>query len=369
MVEEKKPARFPCPGCAADMEFDPESGLMKCRFCGKTAPVLAADAPIAAPHGLDEFLAKTGDSHLRPLSDQALEVTCDGCGSRIVFHPPEVAGACPFCGADIVAQPKAADPLIAPDGLLPAKVPKNHAQAQVRQWLQTRWFAPNALKRLAREEGIAGVYLPFWDYAADTSSRYHGERGDHYWETETYEESDGRGGTVLRSRQVQRTSWTPVAGEVSRKFDNVLVPATRSVSEARLDSLEPWDLDSLCGYEPAYLAGFKAQRYQVELPAGYETAKSEMQQVITQDVEKDIGGDEQRIDRVDTSYSDVTFRHLLLPVWIGAYRFQSRVFQVVVNARTGEVQGERPYSAWKIALLIGAVLLALAVIFLLRSQD
>ncbi len=133
---------------------------MKCRFCGQTAPVPAATG-VVVPHSLDEFLAKIGDSHLEPLTEQALEVSCDGCGSRIAFQPPEVAGTCPFCGADIVMQPKAADPMIAPDGLLPAKIPKNNAQAQVREWLQTRWFAPNALKRMARQEAISGRLSSF----------------------------------------------------------------------------------------------------------------------------------------------------------------------------------------------------------------
>jgi hypothetical protein len=160
-----------------------------------------------------------------------------------------------------------------------------------------------------------------------------------------------------------------VAGEVSRRFDNVLVVATKSVSEKRLDALEPWDLESLCAYEPAYLSGFKAQRYQVELPAGFDKAKSVMQSAIEEDAARDIGGDEQRVESIDTAYSNTTFRHLLLPVWIGAYQFQSKVYQVVVNARTGEVQGERPYSALKIAALVGVILFVLAILLLLRSQN
>src|SRR5208282_4917020 len=143
---------------------------------------------------------------------------------------------------------------------------------------------------------------------------------------------------------------------------DVLVPATKSVNEARLDALEPWDLPALCAYEPAYLAGFKAQRYQIELPAGFEKAKQVMERTITQDVRRDIGGDEQRIEQVRTATSNETFRHLLLPVWIGAYRFQGKVFQVVVNARTGEVQGERPYSAAKIALLVIGILILLLIL-------
>jgi len=78
---------------------------------------------VASPHSLDEFLAKIDDTHLRPFTDDALQVSCDGCGSMVVFQPSEVAASCPFCGATMVTQPKAADPLIAPDGVLPAKVP------------------------------------------------------------------------------------------------------------------------------------------------------------------------------------------------------------------------------------------------------
>ncbi len=365
---DKKTARFRCPGCSADMDYDPESGQMKCRFCGQMAAIPPDRSTPAPPHPLEEFLAKTDVTHLRPMSDKALEVSCDGCGSLVVFEPPEVAGTCPFCAATIVAQPKASDPLIAPDGLLPAKIPKNNAQTQVRQWLQTRWFAPNALKRMAREEGIGGVYLPFWDYAANTSSRYTGERGDHYWETEAYEESDGQGGTVQRTRQVQRTRWTRASGQVSHDFENLLIAATKSVPESRLDALEPWDLESLCGYEPAYLAGFKAQRYQLELPAGFEKAKEAMEEQIREDAARDIGGDEQRVESLDTAYSNVTFRHLLLPVWIGAYRFQNKAYQVVVNARTGEVQGERPYSAAKIALLVAAIIIVILIVSLLAKR-
>jgi ribosomal protein S27E len=367
MSPEKKAECYPCPGCAADMQFDPASGGMKCPFCGQTQALAAPpEEKGVRPHALNEFLS-AGASKLQPLTGQALQVTCDGCGSVVAFEPPEVAGMCPFCGNTVVTQAKAADPLIAPDGLLPAKVPKDQALGEVRQWLQTRWFAPNALKRIARPEGINGVYLPFWDYDADTASRYTGARGQHYWETEYYTETDSNGNSVQQSRQVQRTAWYPVSGQVERHFDGVLVAASRAIAEAKLDALEPWDLESMCPYEPAYLAGFKAQRYQLELPDGFEKAKGTMRKTIAEDVRRDIGGDEQRVDDVETQYANAMFRHLLLPVWIGAYRFQTKVYQVAVNARTGEVQGERPYSVAKIALLVAAILAIVAVLIVLKS--
>jgi hypothetical protein len=350
------------------MQFDPESGDMKCRFCGRTEALPPAQTDEVKAHALQGALMQTGGGHTKPLSDQALEVHCESCGSCVVFEPPEVAGACAFCGAAIVAAPKAADPLIAPDAVLPAKISKNAAQAEVTQWLATRWFAPNALQRMAQQEAIGGVYLPFWTYAADTQSDYTGRRGEHYWETEEYTETDSEGKTVQRSRQVQRTRWYPASGHVARSFDNVLIAATRAVKESRLNGLAPWDLEALRRYEPAYLAGFRAQRYQVELPEGYEKAKEVMAAAIEQDALRDIGGDEQSIDRVETAHSNVMFRHLLLPVWMGAYRFQGKAYQVAVNARTGEVQGEHPYSPWKIVLLVASVLLLVFLIVLLAQK-
>lgn len=341
------------------MDFDPQTGMMKCQNCGTTEAVPQATSAVVA-HALSDAL-----QHVTQLSTEALEVTCEGCGSVVVFEPPEVAGGCSFCGAMIVAQAKAADPMIAPDAVLPVKVTKQAAQAQVRNWIASRWFAPNALKKMAQQEGISGVYLPFWTYAADTESDYWGERGVHYWETEYFTETDGNGNQVQRSQQVMRTAWSPVAGRVARRFEDLLVPATKAVNEQRLNALEPWDLPSLTPYEPAYLAGFKAQRYQLELPAGFEKAKGVMAGMIEDDVRRSIGGDEQRIERVHTSTSNETFKHLLLPVWIGAYRFEGKVYQVMVNARTGEVQGERPYSAMKIAVLVLAILFALIVLVIM----
>src|SRR5581483_6507331 len=357
--QTQKSERFRCPACGADMVFDPATGGLKCAFCGHTEAVPAAASSTGVqPHPFDEAAAQQ-----EAISPTAIQVTCDGCGSTVVFQPPEVAGVCPFCGNALVAQPKAADPLIAPDGVLPAKIPKQAARSEVQNLLSARWFAPNALKRLSQQEGISGVYLPFWTYMADTRTRYSGERGEHYWDTEVYSETDDQG------RHVQRTRWYPAAGQVFRRFDDVLVPATRAVNEARLNALEPWDLNALCPYEPAYLAGFKAQRYQVELKAGFETAKNLMADPIRQDVQQDIGGDEQRILTLATEYANVMFEHLLLPVWIGAYRFQNKVYQVAVNARTGEVQGARPYSVVKITSLVAAILIVILIIVLLSRHN
>jgi ribosomal protein S27E len=340
------------------MAWDPAVSHLKCTACGNLQAVEASTGS-TGEHSFDEALA-----HQHQITDAALEVRCDGCGAVFAFEPPQVAGACPFCAALIIMQPKAASPLVAPNALLPFKIRLEGSRNLVRGWIGSLWFAPNALTKMAQLDALKGVYLPYWSYSAGTVTQYDGERGDHYTETITERNAQGQ----MVQRQVVRVRWSPARGVVEGPFRDVLVVATKVV-DARVTELEPWDLEALTAYEPAYLSGFQAQRYQVELPEGFEKAKRQMQPTIEGWIRSDIGGDEQRIHTRETRYSEVTFRHLLLPVWIGAYRFHGRVFQIAVNARTGEVQGDRPYSAAKITFLVLTILLVILVIAALSKNS
>src|SRR3982751_249842 len=365
-ITQEKVRRYHCPGCGADLIFEPKDGCLTCPYCGHTEQIIVSDGKVEE-HSYEEYL-QPRSSQLQKLAQDALEVQCSSCGATVTFTPPEVARECDFCGAKIVAQPKSADPTVAPEGVLPFHVAQPQATANVKQWISSRWFAPNALKKFATPEAIDGVYLPFWTYDANTTSYYTGQRGEYYYVTETYTETDDQGRSVTKTREVRHTRWWPVSGTVSRWFDDILIPASKSLPVNRLNALEPWDLPEIKPYDPAYLSGFKAQRYQVELAEGFEQAKAIAAGVIEGDVRSDIGGDEQMISDIKTHYSAITFKHLLLPVYAGAYRLNQKVFQVVVNGRTGEVQGDRPYSFWKITLLILSILLAIFLIILLTRK-
>ncbi|MGH9873984.1 MAG: hypothetical protein ACRD9S_16155 [Pyrinomonadaceae bacterium] len=361
-VDPQKIHRYPCPTCGADLLYEPKDGFLSCLHCGNKEAI-PASAERVEERSFEQYLHMR-PQQLQPLAADALEVQCQSCGATVAFTPPEVARQCDFCGVQIVAQAKSADPTLAPEGILPFRITQQQAGLSLREWLRSRWFAPNALKTLAQPDAISGVYLPFWTYDAHTTSHYTGERGDHYYTTETYYERDAKGNQVARTRQVRHTRWSPASGTVSRWFDDILVPATVSMPQNRLDALEPWDLMELKPYDPAFLSGFKAQHYQVDLARGFERVRQVCSGVIRGDVTSDIGGDEQRIHNVATHYSGITFKHLLLPVYAGAYRFNRKVFQIVINGRTGEIHGDRPYSFWKIALLVVAILFVLLILLL-----
>jgi ribosomal protein S27E len=357
---------YPCPDCGANLLFEPKDGFLSCPYCGRKEAI-PQSAEQVQERSFEQYLQPRED-RLAQLASNALDVQCQSCGAIVTFVPPEVARSCDFCGIAFVAQPTSADPTVAPEGVLPFKVSEPEANNALRNWFRSRWFAPTALKQLTRPDAMNGVYLPFWTYDTNATTYYEGERGDHYYVTETYYETDDKGNQVARTRQVRHTRWSPASGTVERWFDDVLVAATTSLSQNRLEALQPWDLQELRRYDPKFLSGFHAQRYQVDLPQGFERVKLHCAGQIESDVRSDIGGDEQRVHRMVTNYSGITFKHLLLPVYAGAYRFKQKVYQLVINGRTGEILGDRPYSALKIALFIGVlILLILLIALVLRS--
>ncbi len=349
--------RFLCDRCGGNMIFDPRHGQLTCPYCNFQKKIETGDGEIVERDYLS-FL-RPNSERLQPMAVDAMQVSCETCGATVTFVPPETARSCDFCGGKIVAQPKSADPLVAPEGVLPFSVTSQIASSELKKWINSRWFAPGNLKTLAQPDKVGSVYIPYWTFDADTDSRYTGQRGEYYYQTEYYEE-DGE----QRSRQVRHTNWYGTSGAVSRSFDDIYIPATKSLLPQYVAKLN-WEFGELVPYEPAFLAGHKAQTYQVTLEEGFEFFKQSAAGIIYDDVRQDIGGDEQQVGNVDTDYSNITFKHLLLPVYAGAYRYNNKVFQIVVNGRTGEVQGERPYSWLKIGCLAIFILFVIIIVVLI----
>ena len=344
--------RFPCDACGSDMRFDPGQGQMICDHCGNTAPLDGAGRHHAPIRELD-LRAALADQLPQAEMEETRVSKCPNCGAEVEFDTKVHAAECPFCATPIVTD-TGTHRHIKPRGVLPFALDERAARKAMTDWLGRLWFAPSGLQDFARKgRAMQGIYVPYWTFDADTKSSYRGQRGTVYYETRTVMR-DGKRQQV----QVPKVRWRSVSGRVARFFDDVLVLASRSLPKRYTDALEPWDLSQLEPYAPEYLAGFRAEGYTVELAEGFEEARARMDRVIERDVKFDIGGDRQRISDINTHVSAVTFKHILLPVWMAAYKYRGESYRFVVNGRTGRVQGERPWSAIKIAI---AVILGLIV--------
>ncbi|MBX9580104.1 MAG: zinc ribbon domain-containing protein [Gemmataceae bacterium] len=353
---------FPCPSCGARVQFDPRSRALKCPYCGHSSAIAAAADLAAEERDYEEYLAREEAGGGAVIAGRSSETRCTGCGAMVLLEDKVATEDCPFCGTHLENKPEAAHRMIPPESLAPFALDLRAARESFDKWLAGLWFAPSALRTAANLGQLTGVYVPYWTYDAMTHTRYRGQRGDNYQDVETYTERDAQGNTVTRTRTVTRIRWSSAAGEVEHFFDDILICGSKSVPGKLVAWLEPWDLDKLEGFRPEFLSGFKTERYAVGLGEGFERSKELMEPTIVGLVRRDIGGDHQRIDAKQTRYLAVTFKHLLLPVWVAHYRYQDRLFQILINGRTGRLAGERPWSWAKIAGLVLLVLLIALVI-------
>lgn len=376
-TEKEEPAasntgrKFPCPGCGAKLDFDPNNRALKCPFCGY-AEQIDPSADGVQERDWEEYW-QNANSHTATIAGRSSEVQCKACAAVVLLEDKVVTDKCPYCGNDLENKPVSAESMILPEGILPFKVDLKRAKGSFKQWIEARWFAPSDLRRMANLGQLNGIYVPFWTFDSMTYTHYRGERGDDYQETETYTdhetytETDAQGNTttktrpVTKTRTVTKTRWYSVSGNVDHFFDDVLVAASHSLPEGLMNDLAPWDLQNYEPFRPEFLAGFQTERYTVGLKDGFGTAQGIMEGTIRSLCCQDIGGDHQRLSSVQTQHTAITFKHVLQPVWLAPYRYHDQLYRIAINARTGEVVGTRPYSYWKIFFLIVAILAVIGI--------
>ena len=380
---------FPCRSCGAKLSFAPGTETLKCPYCGSGNDLPKSEDTVEEL-SLEDWLKQLEEAHE---THQQEQVKCQNCGGEQTLPANLFASACTFCGSPITSK-SYAQRLVKPKSLLPFRVTRLQAQDKWRAWIRGLWLAPSALKKFAQGDGgIRGIYIPYWTFDAQTYTNYAGQRGDDY--TENYQTTNDKGERVTESRT--RTDWTNVSGNVSFFHDDVLVPASNSfadvagkfsgknadVAQAQqvaravggavlggavgaltnqfAGGFRTWNTKELVPYQEEYIAGFQAEAYQIGLKDAFIGGKKQIDSRVEELVCADIGGDHQRITSVNTQYSHLTFKHILLPMWVSAYLFSGKTYRFLVNGQSGEVVGESPKSGWKIFFLVCGILLALFV--------
>jgi DNA-directed RNA polymerase subunit RPC12/RpoP len=361
---------FPCDSCGADFEFHIGQQSLKCPFCGHVKAIelddLAAVMEQDFPAMLETLRQRRLQKKLKDLPPESethalQELRCDSCGGTVEFIGTLTSSHCPYCGSPVQLENahKRGTDRITVDGVLPFQVDRDAARSNLKSWVSSRWFAPNAFRKRGAEGKFNGVYLSYFTYDTMTFNVFAGQRGDHYWVTV---------GSGKKKQRVRKTRWRAARGKFQRFFDDVLVLANTGMRRDFMLALEPWPLQKIVPFNQEMLSGMMARTYDIELEKCFHEAKERVDSAIHDEVKKRIGGDEQRVSSVDTRYEAITFKHLLLPVWLLAYRFGDKSYQVFINAATGEVQGERPWSIWKIVFTVVAGIAAVGGVVLLSQS-
>lgn len=328
------------------MLFSPAFRKLKCEFCGTQSEIKESLKEIK------EYSLKEALSRLSKQPEQHIDksVTCSKCGGGFTLTPYSVSANCPYCGTpaitDFVRE-------IIPESLLPFQITQEEAKERFKRWVGSLWFAPSAFtKYFTSDKKLKGYYLPYWTYDSDTLTHYQGMRGDTYYVTVTKT-------VVVNGRQERaqvqepRINWTPASGSVTLSFDDITIGADKTLSRAIIDSVGPWDTQSLKNFDEKYLSGFLTQEYTIGVDHGFEYAKAKMSSSIEHAIRRDIGGDQQQIHSVDTQYHHTTYKSVLFPLWTATFNWKNKIYYYAINAQTGKISGERPYSVIKIVVAVG----------------
>ena len=353
--------KFPCPQCGARLDFDPSERGLKCPYCGYSQAIVhEADAQILERDYRDYLQREESQGSV--IEGRSTETRCTGCGAMVLLEDNVATERCPFCGTFLEGEPEVAKAMIPTESVLPFALDLRQARERFAKWMEGLWFAPSELSKVAALGQLTGIYLPFWTYDAMTDSYYEGQRGDNYTVTTHHTVSDANGGTRTVPRTETRIRWHWVSGEVEHFFDDVLICASNELPKYLIAKLGDWPLHEMEPFTASYLSGFRTERYAIGLQDGFDIAKTIMESEIRRLVCRDIGGDHQRIQELRTRHHAITFKHILLPVWVAVYRYHEKTYQIIINAQSGRLAGNRP---WSFSKVIGWIVLALLVVGLI----
>lgn len=340
--------KFPCKSCGGFLVFEPGQSSLKCQYCGELNEIEKKENVEVVEEDFEKMIQDAEVNNDTSISVH--QIKCESCGAISTLPENVTSANCPFCGTAVVLANESIKRIIKPKYLIPFKINKKNGAESFTKWIKGLWFTPNALKKMAHLESIVGVYTPYWTYDAQTETDYTGERGTKYTVSV---QRNGKTETETRTR------WDWCAGHVSHFFDDVLIPASKSLPQKLAAKMKSWNYKELVPFSEEYVSGFTTEIYQIDIKQGFEQAKINMDEQIKTLIRKDIGGDEQRIHSQKTGYSNITFKHLLLPVWISSYRYKNKVYNFLINGQDGSISGNYPLSFWKIFF---TVLISLLVI-------
>lgn len=340
--EQTQTETVKCSSCGSNMVFDPEEQSLVCPHCGTKQQFgqtsLARELDLRAGLFSGEKWSQ----------EETVVFSCDNCGAKVVLNQSETAKSCPFCGTAHVRKSEDLAGL-KPNALLPFTIDDKNAVGLAQAWAKKRFFAPRSFKKKVDAEHVKGVYTPCFTFDTKTTSFYQGRIG----QTRTRTVGSGK-----NRRTETYVVWRNICGTFNWNYDDLLVTAGTKFGQRELNKISPFDTNNSCDYQEKYMLGFMAYHYDKELVDCWEDAK----QSIDSDLRRLILGqyvhDRVAYLNVSTNHCDVTYKYVMLPVYVGNYVFKKKAYNFFVNGNTGKVYGKTPKSPLKIAI---AVILGLAV--------
>lgn len=354
--QEEKPTvadgvSYKCPNCGGNLEYNPKNENMKCPYCEYEEVIEISNE--VQEYDFSEYKRREEKGNWT----KGVElIHCDSCGAETVVSDDHLVVKCSFCGSANILVSKSKSG-IAPEAVVTFTIDKHKAIDNLNSWIKGKGLAPKELKHLYSTDKLSAVYVPYWTFDTRASSSYTGKGGNVYYKT-------------VNGKSERRVRWYSVSGNVEKNYDDFLVNASKNYNSRLLSKIEPFNTKEAKVYDPKFLSGCLAEKYSIDMVTSFETAKSKMHSELSAMADGEILSryDQSSDLRVSSRFNDITYKHILLPVWSASFMFKGKNYTYLVNGQTGEVSGEYPKDPLKIALIVIGVIIAFVVYWMFLNN-
>jgi len=349
---------YKCPCCGGAIAFDAGLQKMKCPFCDTEFEMQTlADYDSALQEESADELAWTGQTQQEWQAEGVRSYVCKSCGGEIVGDETTAATACPFCGNPVVMMEQFTGSL-KPDLVIPFKLDKNAAIAALKKHYSGKRLLPKVFKDDNHIQQIQGLYVPVWLFDAEAYAdiRYHGTRV-RTWSDSRYDYTQTSHFLLTRSGQL--------------RFARIPVDGSSKMDDAMMESVEPFDASQAVDFQTAYLAGYLADKYDVDAANSIERANER----VRHSTQEALAATAQGYTSVIPEHSSIRlqegkYRYALYPVWLLNTHWNGNTYTFLMNGQTGKFAGDLPmdkglYKKWFSGILAAVSAAAFALFYLL----
>ena len=327
-----------CPCCGGALQFDDKKQLTVCPYCDSqfTAEDLKAYTQELDSHEQED--TSWDESMVQAYTNEDKEgikiYSCDSCGGEIIVEETTSSTVCPYCGNNVlVAKELSGD--LKPNYVIPFKNDKEAAKESLKKFFKKKPLLPGSFSKENVIEEIKPLYVPFWLFDADVDGKvdFRGEVTKR-WSDANYDYKEVKTYSIIRGGQIA--------------FDHVPVDGSIKMEDQLMESIEPYDFNEAKEFNAGYLAGYPADRYDVDQDVTFKRATERFRDGTVQAFRNDIKGYENvTVKSSSLQFSNTNACYALYPVWILNTKWKEKNFRFAVNGQTGKIAGNLPISAGK----------------------
>ncbi|MBE6747557.1 MAG: hypothetical protein E7558_08965 [Ruminococcaceae bacterium] len=344
-----------CPCCGGAIEFNAGTQNMKCPYCDAEFDVAAMEqaADASANIGQDNFDWQTEASQWQSDEISGMGVyICKSCGGEIVADATTGATTCPYCDNPVVMTSQFAGGL-KPNLIIPFKYDKKQAKEALNKYIASKKMVPKIFKDQNHIDEIKGVYVPHWLFTgtAVATADFTAERVRHWSDSDN---------------NYTETSYFNCYRSGNMNFANIPVDGSSKMDDALMESIEPFNISEAKPFSTAYMAGYLADKYDVDLDSSIPRANERVKNSVVSALERNVMSAGYSVVIPQNSQIEIangSYAYALYPVWILNTTWNGKKYTFAMNGQTGKFVGDLPLDKsafWKKVAMLTPIMSAIA---------